>query len=238
MWNSIVSVPDHCLFIYFSSLFAGADNLKRFDRNPIPLDCALSALMAIMALRQHIRNRRRSVGSCQYSGFVRFQYASSTLLIRSCYAGHDAAAVLLRFCCAWGPTRRLPRRFYCAATTAKDFKLRLICDYDDAIAIVLRPKCRSCADTALMLLRLCCALEPLLYKSAGNPGSAAVDHQPSNKMDDRIVPVAMMQVAVMNQRQARRTNPGGGGPKGSGSVLGCRQTEGSNLDILEGACLA
>ena len=106
--------------------------------------------MAIMALRQNIRNRRRSVGSCQKTGFLRFQYASSTLLIRSCYAGHDAAAVLLRFCCAWGPTRRPPRRFY-YATTAKDFELRLIYDYDDAIAIVLRPKCRSCADTALML---------------------------------------------------------------------------------------
>ena len=36
----------------------------------------------------------------------------------------------------------------------------------------------------------------------------------------------------------RRTNPGGGGPKGSGSVLGCRQTGGSNLDILDGAGLA
>ena len=36
----------------------------------------------------------------------------------------------------------------------------------------------------------------------------------------------------------RRTNPGGGGPKGSGAVLGCRQTGGSNLDILEGAGLA
>ena len=33
----------------------------------------------------------------------------------------------------------------------------------------------------------------------------------------------------------RRTNPGGGGPKGSTSVLGRHQTGGSNLDILEGA---
>ena len=76
---------------------------------------------------------------------------------------------------------------------AKDFKLSLIYDHDDAIAIVLRPKCRSCADTALMLL---------LYKSAGNPGSVAIDHQPSNKMDNRIVPMAMMQLAIMNQRLA------------------------------------
>ena len=82
---------------------------------------------------------------------IRDLYASNTLLIRSCYAGHDAAAVLLRFCCTWGPTRRSPRRFYYAATTAKDFKLRLIYDYDDAIATVRRPKCRSSADTALML---------------------------------------------------------------------------------------
>ena len=50
---------------------------------------------------------------------------------------------------------------------------------------------------------LCCALEPFLYKSAENPGSAAVDYQPSNKMDNRIVPVPMMQLAIMNQRLAR-----------------------------------
>ena len=65
---------------------------------------------------------------------------------------------------------------------------------------------RSCYDLsagAALILRLCCALEPLLYTSAGNPGSAAVDHQPSNKMDNRIVPVAMMQLAIMNQRLAR-----------------------------------
>ena len=36
----------------------------------------------------------------------------------------------------------------------------------------------------------------------------------------------------------RRTNRRGGGPNGSGSVLGCRQTGGSNLDILEWAGLA
>ena len=39
---------------------------------------------------------------------------------------------------------------------------------------------RSCYDLsagAALILRLCCALEPLLYKSAGNPGSAAVDHE-------------------------------------------------------------
>ena len=65
---------------------------------------------------------------------------------------------------------------------------------------------QSCYDVsaeAALILRLCCALEPLLYKSAGNPGSAASDHQPSNKMDNRIVPVAMMQLAIMNQRLAR-----------------------------------
>ena len=36
----------------------------------------------------------------------------------------------------------------------------------------------------------------------------------------------------------RRTKPVGGGLKGSGSVLGYRQTGSSNLDILEGAGLA
>ena len=65
---------------------------------------------------------------------------------------------------------------------------------------------RSCYDLntgAVLILRSCCALEPLLLKSAENPGSATVDHQPSNKMDNRIVPVAMMQLAIMNQRLAR-----------------------------------
>ena len=142
------------------------------DKNPIPLDCALSALMAIMALRQNIRNRRRSVGSCQNSWFVRFQYASSTLLIRSCYAGHDAAAVLLRFCCAWGPTQRPPRRSYYAATTAKDFKLRLIYEIDDAIAIVHWPKCRSCADTALMLCYVTISAEKTQLKRQERSGWA------------------------------------------------------------------
>ena len=56
---------------------------------------------------------------------------------------------------------------------------------------------------AALILRLRCALEPPLYKSAGNPGSAAADHQSLNKMDNRIVPVAMMQLAIMNQRLAR-----------------------------------
>ena len=40
------------------------------------------------------------------------------------------------------------------------------------------------------MLRPRCALEPLQYKWAENPGSAVVDHQPLNKMDNRIVPVA------------------------------------------------
>ena len=65
---------------------------------------------------------------------------------------------------------------------------------------------RSCYDLcagAALKLRLCCALEHLLYKSAGNPDSAAADIQPSNKMGNRIVPVAMMQLEIMNQRLAR-----------------------------------
>ena len=66
----------------------------------------------------------------------------------------------------------------------------------------LRP-CYDRSAGAALILRLCCVSEPLLYKSAGNPGSAAVDHQPSNKMDNRIVPVAMMQLAIMNQRLSR-----------------------------------
>ena len=63
--------------------------------------------------------------------------------------------------------------------------------------------CYDLSAGAALILRLCCAFEPLLYKSAGNPGSAAVDHQPLNKMDNRIVPVAMIQLAIMNQRLAR-----------------------------------
>ena len=66
----------------------------------------------------------------------------------------------------------------------------------------LRP-CYDLSAAAALIMHLCCALEPLLHKSAGNPGSAAVDHQPSNKMDNRMVLVAMMQLAIMNQRLAR-----------------------------------
>ena len=74
--------------------------------------------------------------------------------------------------------------------------------------------CYDLSAGAALILRFCCVLEPLLYKLVWNPGSAAVDHQPSNKMDNRIVPVAMMQdnrkvpvammlLAIMNQRLAR-----------------------------------
>ena len=45
----------------------------------------------------------------------------------------------------------LQGRFCYAATTAKDFKLRFLCDYDNAITIVLQPKYWSCADAALVL---------------------------------------------------------------------------------------
>ena len=34
------------------------------------------------------------------------------------------------------------------------------------------------------MLHVCCALDPLLYKTAGNPSSAAIDHQPSNKIQN------------------------------------------------------
>ena len=57
---------------------------------PIPLDGASTARMAIMAL---IRNRSRSAGICKNLRLLRFHYASSTLLVRSCYASHDAATV-------------------------------------------------------------------------------------------------------------------------------------------------
>ena len=75
-----------------------------------------------------------------------------------------------------------------------------------ALSTIRTMRLRSCYNLsagAALILCLCCTLELLLYKSAGNPGSAAVDHQPSNKMDNRIVPVAMMQLAIMNQRLAR-----------------------------------
>ena len=51
----------------------------------------------------------------------------------------------------------LKGRFCYAATTAKDFKLRFLCDYDDAIAIVLQPN-----NGAALMLRSCCTLKPLL----------------------------------------------------------------------------
>ena len=151
--------------------------------------------------------------------------ASSTLLtILLCWSRCCCGIVALLLCLRPNSTASKALLLCChyAATTAKDFKLSLIYNYNNVIAIVLRPKCWSCTDTGL-----CCALELLLYKSAGNPGSAAVDYQPPNKMDNTIVPVAMMQQAIMNQSWPgwmRTTKPGGGGPKGSGSVLGCRQT--------------
>ena len=44
----------------------------------------------------------------------------------------------------------LQGRFYYTATMAKDFKLLFLCAYEDAIAIVLQPKWRSCTDAALV----------------------------------------------------------------------------------------
>ena len=66
--------------------------------------------------------------------------------------------------------------------------------YDGTIAIVLRSKCRTCADAALGF-----ALKPLRCISAGHWGSAAVYHQPLNKMNNDIIPVPVMQLAIMNR---------------------------------------
>ena len=46
----------------------------------------------------------------------------------------------------------LKGRFCNAATMAKDFKLRFICTFDDATAIVLPPKCRRCAGATLVFV--------------------------------------------------------------------------------------
>ena len=40
---------------------------------------------------------------------------------------------------------------FLSATTTKDFRLRLICAYDNTIAIVLRPMCRNFTGAALVL---------------------------------------------------------------------------------------
>ena len=93
----------------------------------------------------------------------------------------------------------LKRHFFLSATTTKDFQLRLVCAYDNT----------SCYDQSAgisLVLRLCCDLKPLLCKSAANRGSAnrgsaVVDYQLSNKMDNLIAPVAIIQRAIINKNR-------------------------------------
>ena len=74
---------------------------------------------------------------------LRFWYASNTILLR----WPDAAMVKSRFCHAlWPQMAPLLRCHY-----DKEFQAMLPFAYDDATAIVLQPKCESCADTALVL---------------------------------------------------------------------------------------
>ena len=55
--------------------------------------------------------------------------------------------------CSWASVMLdgLQGHFYYAASMLKDFKLHFIFAYDNAIAIVLRPKCQSCTDAVLVL---------------------------------------------------------------------------------------
>ena len=47
------------------------------------------------------------------------------------------------------------------------------------------------------LLRFCCAFGAFLYKIGGLTALAAVEYQPAKDMD-RIVPVVVLQLAIMN----------------------------------------
>ena len=93
-------------------------------------------------------------------------------------------------------------------------------------------------DGAAPMLCLCCPLKLLLCNSSASRGSASTDHQPSNKMHNVIIPVTMINLAVMNhrlhkaclllravhsQRGASALHSEGGGSKSLGSrTLGSR----------------
>ena len=73
-----------------------------------------------------------------------------------------------------------------------DFKLRVLCAYFDAIAIVIRLKCRSCVDIAVVL-----RFETASMYNDGQSRSATTDHKPSNKMYN-IIPVTMINLSLTN----------------------------------------
>ena len=73
-------------------------------------------------LFKNIRIRSRSVGIRKTLGYLRFQYASSTHLIRSCYASHDPATVELPLCQLDG----IQNRFYYASTTADAITVKIL----------------------------------------------------------------------------------------------------------------
>ena len=149
-----------------------------------------------MAIRQNIQNRHRSVGSCQNSGFMRFQYTSNTILLLWTRCCCGVVALLLHLRPNLTASKALLLHFLPLQQRISSY----------ALSTITTMRMRSCYDLsagAALIRCLCCTLELLLYKSAGNPGSAAAGHQASNKMDNRIVPVAMMQLAITNQRQAR-----------------------------------
>ena len=76
--------------------------------------------------------KKRRIGNCTLS--VRFRYASATILLRSCRAGYDYAALSSRFCGARG----FPRRFSYDPTTT--MKIHLVYADGDAVATLPRPR--------------------------------------------------------------------------------------------------
>ena len=52
--------------------------------------------------------------------------------------------------------------------------------------------------SSTLMLRLCCALKPLLCKSAASQGPASIDYQPSNKKHNIVIPVTMINLTIMN----------------------------------------
>ena len=84
---------------------------------------------------------------CQNLVHARFQYASTTLLLRYCRAGYDYAALSSRFCGARG----FPRRFCYDPTTTIKIRLRLVYAVGDAVATLPRPRRWSYAFVAIMI---------------------------------------------------------------------------------------
>ena len=84
---------------------------------------------------------------CQNLVHARFQYASTTLLLQSCLADYDYAALLSPFCSARG----FPRRFCYDPTRTMKIGLRLVYADGDAVGPLSRPRRWSYAFVTILI---------------------------------------------------------------------------------------